>query len=356
MAEKVLMKGNEAIGEAAIRANCQAFFGYPITPQTEVAAYMSRKMPKIGRAFVQAESEVSSINMVYGAAGTGMRVMTSSSSPGISLMSEGISYIASAELPCLIVNIIRGGPGLGTIQPAQSDYFQATKGGGHGDYHMPVFAPASIQEMIDLIQDGFDVADIYRTPVMIIGDGMLGQMMEPVEFKERPKREIPEKTWAANGLHGRKQHNIINSLYLQSEVNEVHNMDLQKKYKKIQEKEVKYELFNCDSNVDLVLVAYGTTSRICKNVIKMAAKEGIKLGLIRPITLWPFPDEAFEKTINKTKHGYLSVEMSCGQMVEDVRLAVSGRKPVGFYGRTGGMVPLPKDILSKIKEMVGGAK
>lgn len=356
MAEKVLMKGNEAIGEAAIRANCQGFFGYPITPQTEVAAYMSKKMPKIGRVFVQAESEVSSINMVYGAAGSGMRCMTSSSSPGISLMSEGISYIAGAELPCLIINIVRGGPGLGTIQPAQSDYFQATKGGGHGDYRMPVYAPASIQEMVDIIQDGFDIADIYRTPVMVMGDGMLGQMMEPVEFKERPKKDIPEKTWAACGLHGRKKHNVINSLYLKSEENEAHNHVLQEKYKKIEENEVRYELFNCDEEVDLILVAYGTTSRICKNVIKMAAKEGIKLGLVRPITLWPFPMEAFEKTINKTKHGYLSVEMSCGQMVEDIRLAVSGRKPVDFYGRTGGMVPLPNDILKKIKEMVGGAK
>lgn len=356
MAEKVLMKGNEAIGEAAIRANCQGFFGYPITPQTEVAAYMSKKMPKIGRVFVQAESEVSSINMVYGAAGSGMRCMTSSSSPGISLMSEGISYIAGAELPCLIINIVRGGPGLGTIQPAQSDYFQATKGGGHGDYRMPVYAPASIQEMVDIIQDGFDIADIYRTPVMVMGDGMLGQMMEPVEFKERPKKDIPEKTWAACGLHGRKKHNVINSLYLKSEENEAHNHVLQEKYKKIEENEVRYELFNCDEEVDLILVAYGTTSRICKNVIKMAAKEGMKLGLVRPITLWPFPMEAFEKTINKTKHGYLSVEMSCGQMVEDIRLAVSGRKPVDFYGRTGGMVPLPNDILKKIKEMVGGAK
>lgn len=356
MAEKVLMKGNEAIGEAAIRANCKAFFGYPITPQTEVAAYMSRKMPKIGRTFIQAESELASINMVYGAAGTGERIMTSSSSPGISLMAEGISYIAGAELPCLIVNIVRGGPGLGTIQPAQSDYFQATKGGGHGDYRMPVFAPSSIQEMVDLIQDAFDVADTYRTPVMVIGDGMLGQMMEPVEFKERPKKDLPEKDWAANGLHGRKKHNIINSLYLQSEENEKHNWLLQEKYKKIEANEVRYEIYNCETENDITLVAYGTTSRICKNVIKMAAKEGINLGLIRPITLWPFPAEAFDKTIANNKYGYLSVEMSCGQMVEDVRLAVNGRKPVDFYGRTGGIVPAPKDIFAKVKEMIGGAK
>lgn len=356
MGEKVLIKGNEAIGEAAIRANCQAFFGYPITPQTEVAAYMSRKMPKIGRVFIQAESEVAAINMVYGAAGTGVRSMTSSSSPGISLKAEGISYIAGAELPCVIVDIVRGGPGLGSIQPAQSDYFQATKGGGHGDYRMPIFAPASIQEMVDLIQDAFDTADMYRTPCMVMGDGMLGQMMEPVEFKERPAKKLPEKDWAANGLNGRKEHNIINSLFLEPETLEKHNEKLQAKYKTIEENEVRYEMFNCEGETDLILVAYGTTSRICKNVIKMAAKEGIKVGLIRPITLWPFPFEAFEKTVGNTKHGYLSVEMSCGQMVEDVRLASNGRKPVDFYGRSGGMVPDPTDILEKVKTIVGGAK
>lgn len=356
MGEKVLMKGNEAIGEAAIRANCMGFFGYPITPQTEVAAFMSKKMPKIGRVFLQAESEVASINMVYGAAGSGVRCMTSSSSPGISLMSEGISYIAAAELPCVIVNIVRGGPGLGSIQPAQSDYFQATRGGGHGDYNMPVLAPASIQEMVDLVQDAFDIADMYRNPVMVMGDGMLGQMMEPVEFKERPKKELPVKDWAANGLNGRKTHNIINSLYLEADVLEKHNIHLQAKYAEIKKNEVRYELFNCEENCDLIIVAYGTTSRICKNVVKWATKEGLKVGLIRPITLWPFPTEAFEKTIDKTKYGYLSVEMSCGQMVEDIRLAVNGRKPVAFYGRSGGIVPDPTDILNKVKEIVGGVK
>ncbi|WP_035292405.1 3-methyl-2-oxobutanoate dehydrogenase subunit VorB [Clostridium sp. KNHs214] len=356
MGEKVLMKGNEAIAEAAIQANCKAFFGYPITPQTEVAAYMSRKMPKIGRVFIQAESEVAAINMVYGAAGTGVRCMTSSSSPGISLKAEGISYIAGAELPCVIINIVRGGPGLGSIQPAQSDYFQATKGCGHGDYRLPVFAPSSIQEMVDLIQEAFDVADMYRTPCMVMGDGMLGQMMEPVEFKERTARNLPEKTWAANGLQGRKDHNVINSLYLKSEDLEQHNIKLQKKYSEIENNEVKYELYNCEGEKDLIIVAYGTTSRICKNVIKAAKEQGIELGLVRPITLWPFPNEAFEKTVNNTKHGYLSVEMSCGQMIEDVRLAVNGRKPVDFYGRTGGMVPHPEDILAKVKEIVGGVK
>jgi 2-oxoglutarate/2-oxoacid ferredoxin oxidoreductase subunit alpha len=353
MSEKVLMKGNEAIGEAAIRANCQCFFGYPITPQTEVAAYMSKMMPKLGRVFVQAESEVAAINMIYGAAGSGVRSLTSSSSPGISLKSEGISYIAGAELPCVIINIVRGGPGLGGIQPAQSDYFQATRGGGHGDYYMPVFAPASIQEMVDLVQEAFDVADMYRTPCMVMGDGMLGQMMEPVEFKERTKRELPEKDWAANGLNGRKKHNVINSLYLNPETLEKHNIKLQAKYNDIKKNETKYELYNCNENTDLIIVAYGTTSRICKNVIKMAKENGINLGLIRPITLWPFPAEAFDKTINNTKFGYISVEMSMGQMVEDVRLSVNGRKPVHFYGRSGGMVPHPEEILNKVKEIVG---
>lgn len=357
MSKKVLMKGNEAIGEAAIKSNCQCFFGYPITPQTEVAAYLSRRMPQIGRTFLQAESEIAAINMVYGCAGTGTRCMTSSSSPGISLKAEGISYIAGAELPCVIVNIVRGGPGLGSIQPAQSDYFQATKGGAHGDFHMPVYAPASIQEMVDLIQEAFDVADIYRTPCMIMGDGMLGQMMEPVEFKERVQRELPSKDdWKADGLRGRKKHNIINSLYLQPELLEKHNEYLSKKYKEIKNNEVKYELYKCDRENDLIFVAYGTTSRICKNVIKLAEDEGIKLGLLRPITLWPFPDEAFEKTIDHTRYGYLSVEMSCGQMVEDVRLAVEGRKKVSFYGRSGGMVPHPEDILTKVKELIGGVK
>ncbi|WP_251860766.1 3-methyl-2-oxobutanoate dehydrogenase subunit VorB [Clostridium sp. Marseille-Q2269] len=356
MGEKVLMKGNEAIGEAAIQAGCECFFGYPITPQTEVAAYMSKKMPKIGKTFVQAESEISAVNMVYGAAGTGIRCMTSSSSPGISLKSEGLSYIAAAELPCVIINIVRGGPGLGSIQPAQSDYFQATKASGHGDFNMPVFAPASIQEMVDLIQNAFDLADIYRTPCMIMGDGMLGQMMEPVEFKERSSKKLPPKDWAANGLHGREKHNIINSLYLQPEILEKHNMHLQDKYAQIKENEVKYELYNCDQECDLILVAYGTTSRICKNVVEIAREQGLTLGLIRPITIWPFPFEAFEKTVDLTKHGYLSVEMSCGQMVYDVKLASNGRKPVDFYGRSGGMVPDPSDILEKVKSIVGGVK
>ncbi|SKA79374.1 2-oxoglutarate ferredoxin oxidoreductase subunit alpha [Caloramator quimbayensis] len=357
MAEKVLMKGNEAIGEAAIQAGCQCFFGYPITPQTEVAAYMSRRMPKIGRVFLQAESEVAAINMVYGAAGSGVRVMTSSSSPGVSLKQEGISYIAGAELPCVIINIVRGGPGLGGIQPAQSDYFQATKGGGHGDYRLVVYAPSSVQEMVDLIQDAFDVADIYRNPVMVMGDGMLGQMMEPVEFKEREAKQLPSKAdWAATGLHGRKEHHVINSLFLQPEELEKHNEKLQKKYAEIEKNEVKYEMYNCDGDLDIVLVSYGTVSRICKNVIKMLAKEGLKVGLIRPITLWPFPKKAFEEVVDRTKYGFLSVELSCGQMVEDIELSVKGRKPVNFFGRSGGMVPSPTEIANKVKEIAGGAR
>lgn len=357
MAEKVLMKGNEALGEAAIQAGCQCFFGYPITPQTELAAYMARKMPKIGRVFLQAESEVAAINMVYGAAGAGIRVITSSSSPGISLKSEGISYIAGAELPCVIINIVRGGPGLGGIQPAQSDYFQATKGGGHGDYNLVVLAPASVQEMADLMQEAFDIADYYRNPVMVMGDGMLGQMMEPVEFKKKAGRVLPSKeSWEANGLNGREEHHVINSLYLKPDELENHNKKLQKKYAEIKKNEVRYETYNCDKDVDLVIVAYGTVARICKNSIKMLQREGITVGLIRPITLWPFPAKAFEEVIDKTKNGFISVELSEGQMVQDVALAVNGRKPVHFYGRSGGMVPTPAEIAKKIKAVVGGAK
>lgn len=353
MGERVLMKGNEAIGEGAIKAGCQCFFGYPITPQTEIAAYMAKQMPKIGRVFLQAESEVAAINMVYGAGGSGVRCMTSSSGPGISLMSEGISFLAGAQVPCVIVDIVRCGPGLGGIQPGQCDYLQVTKGLGHGDFNIPVYAPASIQEMVDVIQEAFDVADIYRTPVMVVGDGMLGQMMEPVEFKERNNRVLPDKDWAANGLGKRTSHNVINSLFLNPEDLEGLNIELQEKYNKIRNDEVRYELYNCDEVNDLILVAYGTTARICRNVIKMAEGSGIKLGLIRPITLWPFPTKAFDETIDKTKCGYLSVEMSCGQMVQDVKLAVLGRKQVNFYGRSGGIVPNPEEIFNNVLKVLG---
>lgn len=349
---KVLMKGNEALGEAAIQAGCRYFFGYPITPQNELPAYMAKRLPEVDGVFLQAESEVAAINMVYGAAGAGARVMTSSSSPGISLKQEGISYIAGAELPCLIVNIIRGGPGLGGIQPAQSDYFQATKGGGHGDYRLVVLAPASLQEMVDLVADAFDIADRYRNPVMILGDGILGQMMEPVEFKNKPAKDLPPKDWATTGMRGRSKPNVINSLFLQPDKCEEHNMQLLAKYKKIAENEVRYEGVNLD-DADLVLVAYGTTARIAKTAMAKAREEGLKVGLIRPITLWPYPDRAFARVVERVK-AFLTVEMSTGQMVEDVRLAVNGRKPVYFYGRTGGIVPKPQEILREIHKILGG--
>ena len=351
MGERILMKGNEAIGEAAIKAGCNFFFGYPITPQNEVPEYMSKRLPKVdGGCFLQAESEVAAINMVYGAAGSGARVMTSSSSPGISLKLEGISYIAGADLPCVIVNIVRGGPGLGGIQPAQSDYFQATKGGGHGDYHMVVLAPSTVQEAVDLTQEAFDIADQYRTPVMVIGDGMIGQMMEPVEFKEPPSRELPEKDWATDGCEDRDP-NIINSLSLQAEELEEMNWDRYKRYETIKENEIKVETINMD-DADIALVAYGTTSRICFSAMEQLREEGIKVGLIRPITLWPFPAETISKAADQVDQ-FLTVEMSTGQMVEDVRLAVNGKKPVKFYGRTAGMIPSVEEIVEQVKELGG---
>lgn len=351
---KILMKGNEAIGAAAIKAGCKYFFGYPITPQNELPEYMARELPKAGGVFLQAESEVAAINMVYGAAGSGARVMTSSSSPGIALKQEGISYIAGAELPCVIVNIVRGGPGLGGIQPAQSDYYQATRGGGNGDYRHVVYAPATLQETVDLVMEAFDVADQYRIPVMVIGDGMIGQMMEPVEFKEPKKRELPSKDWATDGTKGQREPNIVNSLFIDPKELEDHVLRLEEKHKVIIENEVRYEAENVE-DADVVVVAYGTTSRVVKNAIVKCEQEGIKVGLIRPITLWPFPNEAFEKITDKTK-GILTVEMSTGQMVDDVKIAINGRKPVHFYGRTGGMVPSPNEIVAEIKKIAGGEK
>lgn len=353
---KELWKGNEAIAEAAVKAGCRYFFGYPITPQNEIPEYMSMRLPQVGGCFLQAESEVAAINMVYGAAGAGARVMTSSSSPGISLKQEGITYIAGSELPCVVVNIVRGGPGLGGIQPAQSDYFQACKGGGHGDYKLVVLAPSSIQEAVDLVQEAFDIADQYRNPVMILGDGMIGQMMEPVEFREVKKRNLPEKTWATVGTKGQRKPNIINSLFIDPAECEKHNLKLFEKYKEIEKNEVKVEEYNLEG-AEIVFAAYGTTSRIVKNAINSLAKEGIKAGLIRPITLWPFPSRAFETAAEMPSvKAFLSVEMSMGQMVEDVRLAVCGKKPVHFYGRTGGMVPAPKAVAEEAKKILGGAK
>lgn len=351
---KVLMKGNEAIGAAAIKAGCKYFFGYPITPQNELPEYMSRELPKAGGVFLQAESEVSAINMVYGAAGAGVRVMTSSSSPGIALKQEGITYIAGAELPAVIVNIVRGGPGLGGIQPAQSDYNQSTRGGGNGDYKLLVYAPGNLQEMVDLVQESFDKADYYRNPVMVVGDGMIGQMMEPIEFKERPVIDLPAKDWASTGTEGKRKPNVINSLFLQPEALEVHNHKLFEKYTAMKENEQRYELYNME-NPEIVCVAYGTTSRIVKNAIESLKAEGINVGLIRPITLWPFPEKAFE-TIPSTVKSFLSVEMSMGQMIDDVKIALAGRYPVDFTGRVGGMIPTPEGIVEKIKEMLGGAK
>lgn len=353
---KELWKGNEAIAEAAVKAGCHYFFGYPITPQNEIPEYMSMRLPQVGGCFLQAESEVAAINMVYGAAGAGARVMTSSSSPGISLKQEGITYIAGAELPCVIVNIVRGGPGLGGIQPAQSDYFQACKGGGHGDYKLIVLAPASVQEAVDLTQEAFDIADQYRNPVMVIGDGMIGQMMEPVEFVEIPKRELPAKDWATVGTKGQRKPNVINSLFIDPAECEKHNFKLFKKYEEIEKNELKVEEYKLEG-AEIVFVAYGTTSRIVKNVIDALEKEGIKAGLIRPITLWPFPTKNIEEAAKKANvKAFMSVEMSMGQMVEDVRLSVNGIKPVHFYGRTGGMIPNPADIVKEVKKVLGGAK
>jgi 2-oxoglutarate ferredoxin oxidoreductase subunit alpha len=349
---KVLMKGNEVIAEAAVHAGCKYFFGYPITPQSELVAYMARRLPEVGGLFLQAESEIAAINMVYGAAGTGVRVMTSSSSPGFSLKQEGISYLVGAELPAVICNIVRGGPGLGNIQPAQSDYFQVTKGGGHGDYNLPVLAPASLQEIVELTQDAFDIADKYRTPVILMGDGMLGQMMEPVEFNERTAAELPKKDWATTGTRGDGGPKIITSLELDAESLEKRNWNLQEKFSHIKEHEVRYETYLID-DADIIIVAFGTVARIAMNAIKQARREGIKVGLIRPISLWPFPEKPFLETRDNVK-AYISVEMSAGQMIEDVRLAVNGHAPVDFFGRTGGVVPTQEEIYEKLIAVSGG--
>lgn len=346
---KILMKGNEAFGKAAIEAGCRYFFGYPITPQNEVPEYMSRELPNVGGVFVQAESEVAAINMVYGAAGAGARAMTSSSSPGIALKQEGITYAAGAELPCVILNVSRGGPGLGSIQPSQADYFMSTRGGGNGDYRTPVFAPATVQEAVDMIMEAFEVADFYRTPTLVLADGMIGQMMEPVEFKEPKRRDLQPKDWATTGTKGQRKPNIVNSLYLEPEILEQHCIKLDKKFKEIEKNEVQYEMYQTE-DAEIVFVAYGTTSRIVKSAIDILREEGIKAGLIRPKTLWPFPFKAFNKIPNAKS--LLTVEMSMGQMVEDVQLATEGRLPVHFYGRPGGMAPSPAEIADKAREIV----
>ncbi len=351
---KVLMKGNEAIAEAAIQAGCRHFFGYPITPQNEIPEYMARRMPKVDGCFLQAESEVAAINMVFGAAAAGARAMTSSSSPGISLKQEGISYIAGADLPCVIVNMVRGGPGLGSIQPAQSDYFQATRGGGHGDYRTVVLAPASIQEAVDLTQEAFDIADQYRVPVMVMGDGMLGQMMEPVEFGRYTPRTLAPKDWATTGRRGRDHNNIATSLYIDPVVLERVNQRMEENYRTITAQETRAAADDTDG-AQVVVIAYVTTARIARSAITQAARQGVKAALVRPITLWPFPEQVVaEAAASPSVKAVLVVEMSTGQMVDDVRIAVAGRKPVHFYGRTGGMVPMPGEVLQQILSLAGG--
>ena len=352
MTEIKFMKGNEALAEAAIRAGMQGYFGYPITPQSEVMEYLALEEPNHDYVLVQAESEVASVNMVYGAAAAGARVMTTTSSPGFSLMQEGVSYIACAQLPCLFANVARGGPGLGTIQPSQSDYFQAVKGGGHGDYYLIVLAPNSVQEMVDFCIDGFELADQYRIPVMLLSDGAVGQMMEKVILPE-PKPYKPDKPWATTGKKPGKKRNIITSLYLQPEKMEEMNIVLQEKYRKIKENEVRFEAYKTD-DAEVVLTAFGLTSRVCKKVVSLGHKQGIKIGLFRPITLWPFPTREIEAlaALDRTKF-FISVEMNAGQMVEDVQLAVNGQKPVYFYGRQGGVIPTPEEILNAVKKHLG---
>jgi 2-oxoglutarate ferredoxin oxidoreductase subunit alpha len=347
------MCGNEALSEAAIIAGLDAYFGYPITPQNEITAYMSRRMPEQNRVFVQSESELAAINMVFGASATGKRAMTSSSSPGISLMQEGLSYLAGAELPAVVVNVMRGGPGLGNISPSQGDYFQATRGGGHGDYRTIVLGPSNVQELVDCIALAFDLADQYRMTVVVLGDGILGQMMEPVVLDKKPQRKLPPKDWALTGAKGREQ-NIIRSLWLGEGVLEKLNYKLQAKYEQVQKNEVLCEQYEVD-DAEIVVVAYGVAARIVRSAVNKARDEGIKAGWIRPITLWPFPTEQISKATDELRI-FLTVEMSCGQMVEDVKLAVAGKAPVLFYGRPGGGVPTVEEILEKIKELTIPAK
>ncbi len=351
MAERVLMKGNEAIAEAAIRAGCRHYFGYPITPQTEIAAYMAKKMPKIGGVFLQAESEIASINMVYGAAAAGVRVMTSSSSPGISLKAEGLSYIAGSDIPALVVNVQRGGPGLGGIQPSQSDYFQATKGGGHGDYRMIVLAPASVQEMASLTIKGFDLADKYLMTSMILADGTIGQMMEPISFEDAEVNTY-EKPWALTGTNCERKHNVVNSLYLKPDELEIKNIQRYERYKLVEENEPMWEEYLME-DAEYCVVAFGIAARVAKNAVVAARKEGIKVGLIRPITLWPFPKKPLLAAADQVK-GFISVELNMGQMIEDVRLATQCKKPVGLCTRCGGMIPSPEEVLTSIRNAQKG--
>lgn len=346
MEEKKLMKGNEAIAEAAIRGGCRAFFGYPITPQNEIPEYMSARLPEVDGVFIQSESEVAAINMVYGAAGSGARAMTSSSSPGISLKQEGISYIAGAEIPCVIINMVRSGPGLGGIQPAQCDYFQAVKGGGHGDYKLLVYGPANVQEAVDIMYDAFDKAFEYRMPVMILGDGMLGQIMEAVSMPPmKDLSEVEPPAWATDGRKKGKERRVINSLYIQPDALEEVNHRLFDNYSYMSERELRYEEYMCE-DAEVVLTAYGTVGRIAKSAVDMLREQGYKVGLLRPITLYPFPTKQFDAlaSMDSVKR-FISVELSMGQMIEDVRLSVNGKKPVEFFGRVGGNVMSAEDIV-----------
>ena len=349
MSEKVLMKGNEAIAEAAIMAGCRHYFGYPITPQTEIAAYMAKRMPKIDGVFLQAESEIAAINMVIGVAATGKRVMTSSSSPGISLKSEGLSYLAGCDLPALIVNVQRGGPGLGGIQPSQSDYWQATKASGHGDFRRIVLAPASVQEMVSLTFKGFDLADKYRMTSMILADGTIGQMMEPVSLDMGEVTQY-DKSWALTGTLCERKPNIVNSLFLKPEELEQTNFERYDRYAQIEKNEVMYEEYMMD-DAEYCIVAFGIASRVSKNVINAAREKGIKVGLIRPITLWPFPKDVLLKAADKCK-AFVSVELSMGQMIDDIELAIRCKKPVVLCNRVGGMIPTPEDVMNAVDEAV----
>ena len=348
------MKGNEALAEAAIRAGCKCFFGYPITPQTELSEYLSKQMPKRGGVFLQAESEVAAINMVLGAGATGTRVMTSSSSPGVSLKSEGISYIAGSDVPCLIVNVERGGPGLGSIQPSQQYYWQATKGLGHGDFRLIILAPNSVQEVVNLVVRAFDLGEKYRVPVMLLSDGLLGQMMEPVEFPEISAEGADNSGWAAVGTKMQREHHIVNSLYIEAKDLEEQVRKRYERYAVIEENESEGESYFCD-DADIVITAFGATSRIAKSAVNKARAEGIKAGLFRPITLWPFPKKQLLEATKQAK-AVLSVEMNMGQMIDDVKLALDCKIPVSFYGRTGGVIPSPNEVLEEIRKLNGGIK
>ncbi len=344
MQKREIWKGSEAIAEAAIRAGCRCFFGYPITPQNEIPEYMSRMLPQAGGVFVQAESELAAINMVYGAAASGVRAMTSSSSPGISLKQEGISYLVGAQLPAVIVNVMRGGPGLGSIQPSQGDYYQATRGGGNGDYRTVTLAPATLQEAVDLMQDAFDIADTYRNPVMVLADGLIGQMMEPIVWQDRPGRSLPPKTWAAEGRRGRTHNNFVTSLYIGAEECEEHNLELNRKYAAMEANECRWEELMTE-DAQLILVAFGTPARVAETAMRNLRQEGWNVGLLRPITLWPFPTARIRELAGKSHvKAFLDVEMNLGQMLDDVNLAVNGQRPVHFYGRCGGAVPHVSEV------------